>query len=235
MTEQAVAATPRLVAEYIAAHIAADAVQPSRSVVYRVAKRTLDLAIGIPALLLSLPVQAVIAVVLRLESPGPAIFRQWRVGQDGRLIRFYKFRTMYIDARERFPEAYRYAFSDEEFQRKYYKPVQDARNTRFGAWLRRSTLDELPNLFNVVKGNVSLVGPRPELVEYVSYYTPRQLTKFTVKSGVTGLAQCAGRNTLSIQQQIEHDVEYVRRMSFWFDVRLLGRTFVAVLKREGAE
>src|SRR5206468_10922795 len=135
-----------------------------------------------------------------------------------------KFRTMYDDARDRFPELYAYDFSDGDFTSSYYKLADDPRNTRVGRWLRRTTLDELPNLFNVLKGDLSLVGPRPELPELVRYYHPEQLMKFSVKSGITGLAQVSGRNNLTIQQQIDADLEYVRRCSFFYDLGLILRT-----------
>lgn len=202
---------------------------------YQVAKRTLDIAVSAVLLLVVLPVIAVLGLIIRIQSPGPALFRQRRVGRGGRVIRFYKFRTMYSDARERFPDLYDYTFTPEQFATSYYKPSVDPRNTPFGRALRKTTLDELPNLFNVIRGDVSLVGPRPELVELVRYYTPEQLLKFSVPSGVTGLAQVSGRNNLSIQQQIDLDLEYVRRRSFLYDLHLIARTAVMVIRRVGAE
>lgn len=202
---------------------------------YRFAKRTLDLVVGSVLLLVSALPILVLCVIARIDSPGPAIFVQRRVGQHGRIFRFYKFRTMYRDARERFPELYADNFTEEDFRTGWYKPSDDPRNTRFGRWVRKTSLDELPNFWNVVKGDVSLVGPRPELPEYVRFYTPHQLRKFTVKSGVTGLAQCSGRNELPIQDQIALDLEYVENCSFSYDLRLIWRTIVAVVQRVGAQ
>ncbi len=209
-----------------------DAAAPGRA--YRFAKRALDLLVGVPSLILAAPVMLIIALVLRLDSPGPAIFRQDRVGHGGRFIRFYKFRTMYVDAAERFPELYEYSYTAEQLEHTYYKGGVDPRNTRVGTWLRKTTLDELPNLINVVRGNVSLVGPRPELKEMVRYYSPRELSKFTVKSGITGLAQCSGRNNLTVRQQIAADVEYVETQSMWTDIKILFRTAWSVIRSEGA-
>ena len=202
---------------------------------YRVVKRALDLAVAVAGLILTAPVMLIVAVAIRLESPGPAVFRQRRVGQGGREFTFYKFRTMFVDARERFPELYAYEFSEEELESSYYKPVNDPRRTRVGAFLRRTTLDELPNLVNLLRGQVSLVGPRPEVPEMVPYYRPDQMAKFAVKSGITGLAQVSGRNRLTIQEQIDLDVVYAHRPSLGGDLRILGRTVVAVARQIGAE
>ena len=219
----------RLVAEALAT-------RPTRATpLYDGAKRALDVAVSGTLIVLTLPIIGLLSLIIRLQSPGPAVFRQRRVGRDGRVIRFYKFRTMYSDARERFPELYDYTFTAEQFATSYYKPAVDPRNTPFGRALRKTTLDELPNLFNVIKGDVSLVGPRPELPELIQYYTPEQLTKFSVKSGITGLAQVSGRNNLSIQEQIALDVEYVTKRSFLYDLKLIALTAIMVVKRVGAE
>ncbi len=197
-------------------------------------KRAVDLLVSTVALAITLPIIAVLSIITRLDSPGPAIFRQLRVGQNGRVFTFFKFRTMYVDAKERFPELYAYKYTPEEWEQLFYKLPEDPRLTRFGRWLRKTTLDELPNLFNVVRGDMSLVGPRPELPEYVMYYSPEQLLKFSVKSGVTGLAQVSGRGTLPVQDQIDADMEYVSKRSFWFDMSILLRTVRMVLLRHGA-
>jgi lipopolysaccharide/colanic/teichoic acid biosynthesis glycosyltransferase len=201
---------------------------------YDVVKRAFDLLVGGAALAVSLPVIVVLAILIRLDSPGPAIFRQPRVGQGGRVFTFLKFRTMYVDARERFPELYAYQYTDEEWRALFYKLPDDPRLTPFGRRLRITTLDELPNLFNVVRGDMSLVGPRPELPEYVRYYSAEQMQKFLVPSGVTGLAQVSGRGWLPVQEQIAADVEYVRRRSPLFDLRILLRTIKMVILRVGA-
>jgi len=205
-----------------------------RSLFYAMSKRAVDLLVSTVALAITLPIIAVLSIITRLDSPGPAIFRQLRVGQNGRVFTFFKFRTMYVDAKERFPELYAYKYTPEEWEQLFYKLPEDPRLTRFGRWLRKTTLDELPNLFNVVRGDMSLVGPRPELPEYVMYYSPEQLLKFSVKSGVTGLAQVSGRGTLPVQDQIDADMEYVSKRSFWFDMSILLRTVRMVLLRHGA-
>lgn len=202
---------------------------------YVVAKRALDLAVGGAALVLSSPVMLVLSVITRLDSPGPAFFRQQRVGQGGEVFTFYKYRTMYVDARERFPHLYAYhEVEATQIANVFYKQPDDPRLTRVGKFLRRTSLDELPNLINVVKGNLSLVGPRPELPEYVRLYDERQQAKFAVKPGATGLAVVDGRNNLSIAEQIEADVEYARRRSFKLDLQILFRSVWVIVRRQGA-
>ncbi len=211
------------------------AIQGNRSRLYLAAKRVIDLLVAVPALVLAAPIIGLLALAIRLESKGPAVFRQQRVGADGRVFTFYKFRTMYVDAKERFPELYDYDFETSELSTRYYKHANDPRNTRLGALIRQTTLDELPNLFNVVKGDSSLVGPRPELPEMIRHYQPSQLVKFTVKPGLTGLAACTGRNTLTIDEQIRADVEYVAGQSMKMDLWIMGETAKMILKSVGAE
>jgi lipopolysaccharide/colanic/teichoic acid biosynthesis glycosyltransferase len=163
------------------------------------------------------------------------VFRQQRVGRDGQVFTFYKFRTMYVDAKERFPELYDYNFETSELATRYYKQTDDPRNTRLGRIIRRTTLDELPNLFNVVKGDTSIVGPRPELPEMIRHYQPSQLVKFGVKPGLTCLAACTGRNTLTIDEQIRADVEYVARQSMGLDLWIIAETARMVTQAVGAE
>lgn len=205
-----------------------------RSQGYAVAKRLLDVVGALVLLVLSLPMLVILAVVIVVDSPGLPVFRQQRVGRDGHLFWFYKFRTMYTDARARFPELYDYRFDAGEIQTMLFKLPHDPRCTRIGRHLRRTSLDELPNLFNVLRGDISLVGPRPEIPEMVAYYRPEHLSKFTVKPGLTGLAQVSGRNILPWIKVAEADASYVANRSFSLDLRILARTVVAVVTRVGA-
>jgi len=207
---------------------------PNRSRTYALAKRGVDLAGACLLLIVALPVMAVLAVIIKVDSPGPALFRQERVTLGGRHFRFYKFRTMYDDAKERFPDLYAYQFTDSSFDDAFYKLADDPRNTRFGAWLRRTTLDELPNLFNVVLGDLSLVGPRPELPELVRYYRPEELACFFTKAGLTGLAQVAGRSLLTVRERLTLDLRYVSHQTLLLDLRILWRTVIVVVARKGA-
>lgn len=210
------------------------ALVPGRGRRYRRAKRSFDLVVSVPGLIVAAPVIGVLSLLIRIESRGPAIFRQQRVGLDGRVFTFYKFRTMYADARERFPELYDYSFETAELSSRYYKQADDPRNTRLGVIIRQTTLDELPNLINVVKGEASIVGPRPELPEMIRHYRPEELVKFTVLPGLTCLAACTGRNTLTIDEQIRADVEYVKGRSFTSDLWIIARTARMIVQSIGA-
>jgi lipopolysaccharide/colanic/teichoic acid biosynthesis glycosyltransferase len=201
---------------------------------YVATKRLVDILVGTVAFVVALPIIIILAVLIKLDSPGPAIFRQRRVGLRGKTFTFYKFRTMWVDARQRYPSLYAYRYTDDEIRTMYFKVIDDPRLTRVGRHLRRTSLDELPNLLNVLKGDMSLVGPRPEIPDMLPYYTPEQLVKFSVKPGVTGLAQVSGRSLLRFQETNQADVEYVRRRSFLFDLMILVRTVKCVALRVGA-
>ncbi len=182
---------------------------------YQIAKRTIDVVASAAALVLTAPVQAGVAVAVASKLGRPVLFRQQRPGKDGIPFTLLKFRTMLpID------EA-RGLISDED------------RLTRFGQILRSTSLDELPTLWNVLKGDMSLVGPRPLLMEYLARYTPEQARRHEVRPGVTGLAQVNGRNELSWEDKFRFDVEYVDTMSFGIDVKILLGTLRAVARRDG--
>jgi len=184
----------------------------------RFGKRALDLCLAIPALVvLALPF-AFICVAIKLDSRGPVFFRQERVGKDGRPFVLLKFRTMQHQSR-----------------RGEIDPLvkDDPRITRVGRFLREWGLDELPQLWNVVKGDMSLVGPRPTLRYQVERYDERQQRRLLVKPGITGWALIHGRNALTWQERIELDLWYVDHGSLWVDLRILLRTLVVVLRREG--
>ncbi|HTU98018.1 MAG TPA: sugar transferase [Solirubrobacteraceae bacterium] len=182
-------------------------------------KRALDILIALPLVLLSAPVVAVLAVAVRLESPGDPIYRQTRVGQHGRLFDIYKLRTM-VDGAEFTGAGLAIA-------------AGDARITRLGALLRRTSLDELPNLWNVLRGDMSIVGPRPTLKTQVDQYTERQRGRLEVKPGITGWAQINGRASLPWPERIELDLWYVEHRSLALDLRILSRTLGQVLRGHG--
>ena len=197
-------------------------------------QRTIEVVIAAIALIITSPVMLIIGAIVRLDSSGPALFRQLRVGINGRPFWFYKFRTLYADAKERFPELYAYDYSPQEVEALQFKREEDPRVTRVGRWLRKSTLDELPNFWNVMKGEVAFVGPRPEIPEMLKHYTREQLLKFAVRPGITGLAQTHGRGNLAFQETIEWDLEYVRNKSPWLDIKIIGRTFRMLITLDGA-
>jgi lipopolysaccharide/colanic/teichoic acid biosynthesis glycosyltransferase len=198
------------------------------------AERVFEVVFAATVLVLSLPIMLLVALAIRLETPGPVLFRQRRVGRGGRLFRFVKFRSFYADARERFPQLYAYRYTPEEIEDLTFKVPNDPRVTRVGQFLRRTTLDELPNFWHVLTGDMDLVGPRPEIPEMLPYYREEHLPKFSVRPGVTGLAQISGRGRLKFLSTAELDTEYVRNRCFWLDTRILARTIWLILSRDGA-
>jgi lipopolysaccharide/colanic/teichoic acid biosynthesis glycosyltransferase len=203
-------------------------------------KRAFDLVVASLCLLALSPLLAAVAVLVRLTTPGPALFRQTRLGRDRRPIVVYKFRTMYDGCRDDVHRRYvRRLLEEDDPQpnggvRGLYKLEGDARVTPLGRWLRRLSLDELPQLLNVLKGEMSLVGPRPALPWEAELFRSPYDQRFTVMPGITGLWQVSGRNRLTFKQALELDVQYARRRSFAFDLLILLKTIPAVLTVRGA-
>ena len=182
-------------------------------------KRCLDIVLGLGGAIISAPFVALLALLIRLESPGHPIYQQTRVGRDGQSFSIYKLRTMVRGA---------------EFTGAGLAIQQgDDRITRIGAWLRRYSLDELPNLWNVVRGEMSIVGPRPTVPVQVDQYTERQRGRLHVKPGITGWAQINGRAALPWSERIELDLWYVEHQSFALDLKILARTIEMVLSGRG--
>jgi exopolysaccharide biosynthesis polyprenyl glycosylphosphotransferase len=196
----------------------------------RFVKRVFDLIVGSITLLVTLPLMGVIAILIKLDSRGPAIYRQQRVGENGRLFWMLKFRTMVADADARLSEVMREG-ADGELE---FKRPDDPRITRVGRFLRRTSLDEVPQLFNVLKGEMSLVGPRPELPWLVDRYQPWQRKRFAVPQGMTGWWQINGRSSKHMHLSTQDDLYYIQNYSLLLDVRILCKTIGAVLRRKGA-
>ncbi len=194
------------------------------------AKRLLDLVLATLGVLATSPIWLLVIIAIKLDSPGPAIFVQDRVGRYGRRFRFYKFRSMYVDAEQRLAEVK----AQNEIDGPVFKIRKDPRVSRVGAILRRTSLDELPQLINVLKGEMSLVGPRPPLPQEVEQYRPDDMVRLCVKPGLTCLWQIRGRSTLNFDTWMEYDREYVRNLSLWLDLSILVRTVWAVLSCRGA-
>jgi exopolysaccharide biosynthesis polyprenyl glycosylphosphotransferase len=193
-------------------------------------KRFLDIALASLGLVASAPIWLAIVIAIKVDSPGPTIFVQERVGERGSRFRFYKFRSMYLDAEQRLAEVE----SKNEAVGPVFKMRRDPRVTRVGSFLRRTSLDELPQLVNVLKGNMSLVGPRPPLPREVEQYRPNDMVRLSVKPGLTCLWQINGRSNVDFDQWMEYDREYIRNMSLWLDLTILVRTVGAVLSMRGA-
>lgn len=183
-------------------------------------KRTMDLVLSLLALVLLSPLLLVITLAVRLTSAGPVLFRQRRLGRKGKPFMICKFRTMYVNSSEiRNPDG------------STCTRVNDPRVTSVGQFLRRTSLDELPQLVNVLRGEMSLVGPRPDQVDQLQYYTEAEKRKLAVKPGMTGLAQISGRNNIAWTQRKQIDIDYVERQSFWLDLVIMLRTIPYVLSR----
>jgi exopolysaccharide biosynthesis polyprenyl glycosylphosphotransferase len=193
-------------------------------------KRALDLFAASVAMVALAPLFVLAAIAVRAGSPGPVLFTQWRAGQEGRPFRMYKFRTMSPDAEGRLGEF----VSLDQLEEPMFKLRSDPRITRIGAFLRRTSLDELPQLLNVLRGEMSLVGPRPEQVELVARYGPEHLFRLSVKPGITGPMQVYGRGELSFDERLAVERDYIENLSLARDLRMLVLTFAAVFHGRGA-
>jgi lipopolysaccharide/colanic/teichoic acid biosynthesis glycosyltransferase len=196
------------------------------------AKRMLDVCGASVGLVLLLVPMLLVAAVIRFTSPGPAIFRQRRVGKCGQVFIIYKFRSMHKDSLERLPEVAEMNHLGPDSIT--FKMPRDPRITPIGRWLRRSSIDELPQLWNVLTGDMSLVGPRPPLPEEVLQYTSEQRRRLDTLPGLTGLAQISGRADLRFEQQVQLDLYYMQHGSFRLDFRILLETVPAVVSARGA-
>jgi lipopolysaccharide/colanic/teichoic acid biosynthesis glycosyltransferase len=194
--------------------------------------RALDLVATVLVLVILAPLIVAIALLVKADSPGPVLFRQTRVGRGQKPFRVAKFRTMHHGAGHDVHRDYILALIESGMPAP--KLARDARVTRFGAFLRSTSLDELPQLWNVLRGDMSLVGPRPPIPYEVERYPVHWFARFAVKPGVTGLWQVNGRSEVSLEEMIELDLEYVQRRSLPFNLWILVRTIPAVLTRRGA-
>lgn len=179
-------------------------------------KRMLDFLLSLIALIILSPIFLLVAILVRVKLGTPVIFKQERPGRNGRIFILYKFRTML----------------DQKDNNNQYLP-DEKRMTAFGKILRSTSLDELPELFNILKGDMSIVGPRPLLKEYLSLYNETQKRRHEVRPGLTGLAQVNGRNRITWEEKFKQDVFYVDHVSFLQDVKIIMKTIIKVVKREG--
>jgi exopolysaccharide biosynthesis polyprenyl glycosylphosphotransferase len=211
--------------------VVADIHEHHRSRASQIAKRLIDVMGSAFGLIVFSPVFLLLAIAVRLSSRGPAVFVQERCGLNGRLFNFYKFRTMVVDAEDRKSELEHL----NEMSGPIFKIRRDPRITPVGSLLRKLSLDELPQLWNVLKGDMSLVGPRPPLPDEVEHYNARQVQRLAVIPGITGLWQVSGRSSLpNFDLWLELDLEYARKWSLWLDLRILAKTVVVVILTRGA-
>jgi len=194
-------------------------------------RRAFDIVASLVGLILLSPVFLITAIAIKLEDPGPVFFTQTRVGRFGATFPFYKFRSMYVDAEARKAEL---MARNESGDGVIFKMKNDPRITRVGRFIRRFSIDELPQLLNVLKGDLALVGPRPPVPSEVAAYTLEQRKRLHVKPGITCIWQVSGRSDIPFREQVQLDLEYIRSQSLWTDVLLLLKTVPAVLLGRGA-
>jgi exopolysaccharide biosynthesis polyprenyl glycosylphosphotransferase len=203
---------------------------PALSGYQRMAKRAFDLIVASLTTLMILPVMTLVAIIIKLDSPGPVFFRQERIGEHGRSFKMYKFRSMVVNA-----EALQDQISQlDEYGNIIHKVRNDPRVTRVGRIIRKTSLDELPQFLNVIKGEMSLVGPRPELPKIVAQYQPWQRQRFIVPQGITGWWQINGRSDKPCHLNTDEDLYYIKNYSFWLDIQILFKTIPALLRGKGA-
>ena len=196
-------------------------------------KRAFDIVVAGLALIAFSPLMAIVALAVKLESPGPVIYTQPRIGKGGGVFKMYKFRTMRTDAGG--AEAAVPVPQVSDFGAYVFDPLHGGkRYTRIGRFLRSASLDELPNLVNVLKGDMSIIGPRPEVPELVEQYLPEFHRRHEVRPGITGLAQTQGRGDLTYEETMQYDLEYVDDHSLLRDLKILAQTIPVVLSRKGA-
>jgi lipopolysaccharide/colanic/teichoic acid biosynthesis glycosyltransferase len=209
------------------------------SVMVDVSCRALDLVLSVILLVALMPMYALIALAIRLDSRGPVLFRQQRFGRNQKPFVVTKFRTMHHGVGHETHRTFVLGLIAGDHPERpdggpQFKMVDDERVTRVGHWLRRTSLDELPQLWNVLRGDMSLVGPRPPIPYEVEHYPQHWFARFAVKPGLTGLWQVSGRSDLALEDMIGLDVQYAERRSLWFNLLILARTVPAVLSTRGA-
>lgn len=191
------------------------------SPIYAFIKRAADIMLSLYAIILLSPILLITAVAIHLESPGPAIFKQKRVGKGGKIFTIYKFRSMYNDAERRLEELKR----NNQIKGHMFKMKDDPRITKVGKLIRKTSIDELPQIFNILMGDMSLIGPRPPLIREVLEYENWHCLRLAVTPGLSGLWQISGRNTLSFDQMVRLDLHYVKKRSMSFDILVVFKTF----------
>ena len=207
---------------------------------YPTVKRVLEPLIALILLVLLTPVLVVIALLIRLDTSGPAIFGQTRIGKGGRPFRMFKFRTMFDRPRDHYHVAFMRAFVRGEVDQynnggSTYKPSLDSELTRVGKYLRKTSLDELPQLINVIKGDMSLIGPRPNVPWEVEEYKEWHMQRLEVLPGITGLAQVNGRSQIDFDTIARYDIEYARNQSLALDLQIIWKTFTVWADGNGVE
>jgi lipopolysaccharide/colanic/teichoic acid biosynthesis glycosyltransferase len=193
-------------------------------------KRALDLILSTIGIIILLPVFMIISIWIKVDSKGPSIFKQTRIGLNGENFTIYKFRTMVVNAEKK----RELDINPEDLQNFVFQSKSDNRITKSGAFLRKTSLDEIPQLFNVFMGNMSLVGPRPEIPDVVKFYPEAYSQRLLMLPGITGLAQVSGRGEIELGKTVYYDLTYIKKFSIWLDIKILFKTAFSVVKEEGA-
>ena len=202
-----------------------------RKKVYLAIKRLIDIIGSLIGIILLSPIYIIIAILIKFDSPGKIVFGHTRKGKGGKDIKVYKFRTMYSNANEIF-ESFTSEHKEEYY--KNFKLDNDPRVTKLGGFLRKTSLDELPQLFNILKGDMTIIGPRPIVEKEISKYGNKAEKLFSVVPGLAGYWQANGRSDTTYEERVEMDMYYIDNMSFYLDVKILFQTAISVLKGEGA-
>lgn len=206
-------------------------VTPNGGIIYRAGKRLADIVVsGLALILLAIPI-GIFASVIYIEDKGNPFFSQVRLTKNGKPFKMYKLRSMCMDAEERFAEVQK----ENQTDGLAFKSDDDPRVTKIGKFIRKTSIDELPQFWNVLKGDMSLIGPRPPLPREVVLYTPEQMNRLIVKGGLSCVCQTEGRSDMEFEKWVKSDIEYIKTRSFWQDTKLLFKTFATVLQRKGAK
>ncbi|MDU1323066.1 MAG: sugar transferase [Clostridium botulinum] len=193
-------------------------------------KRFLDIILSLIGIIVLAPIYFLLFLWIRLDSKGPALFKQVRVGKDNKDFVIYKFRTMVVDAEKK----KKIDLEIEDISNFVFQSRSDNRVTKAGKFLRKTSLDEIPQLFNVLKGNMTLVGPRPEIPDVVKHYPKEYAQRLLVTPGITGLAQVSGRGEIELSKTVYYDLTYIKNFSVCYDIKILFQTVFKVFKNEGA-
>jgi len=185
-------------------------------IIYKVLKQIIDFILALLGIILLSPIYLLTAIAIKIDSKGPVIFVQKRIGKNGKEFNLYKFRSM-------------------SAKNNTLDFTQENIITRVGKFIRKTSIDELPQLFNILKGDMAFIGPRPWIPEYAMYMTEAQQHRHDVLPGITGLAQAMGRNNLTVIEKVNYDLEYVKKISLFMDIKIIFLTFVALFSRSGAE
>ncbi|MBU7594456.1 sugar transferase [Metabacillus halosaccharovorans] len=206
-------------------------IKAEKNILYYVFKRTLDIIGALVGVIILSFILLIVAILIKLEDPkGPIFFSQKRVGKDGKEFRMYKFRSMVTDAESKFEELLKY----NEVEGAMFKMKDDPRITGIGKFIRKTSIDELPQLWNVLKGDMSLVGPRPPLPREVDQYTSYHKQRLLVTPGCTGLWQVSGRSNLGFEEMVELDLDYIRTRSILNDLKIIFKTCIVLLRNDDA-